>query len=196
MLKCGWHLRKPVAGRVLSVDIQNPAEETVQAVSSVLLQGGVVLYPSDTVYGLLADSRSESALNRITALKDYNSPRPFIVLVGSILDAMEKTTSVSCRDYMEKYWPGPVTLLLPGVEGKIALRWPADPFSNAVLAASEVSPVTTSANLKGGVNPCAVDEIPDSIIQGVDLVIDGGPLQGREPSMILDLTGEEPVRIR
>lgn len=185
-----------MAGRILTVDIQNPAEETVQAVSSVLLQGGVVLYPSDTVYGLLADSRSESAFNRITDLKGYYSPRPFIILVGSVKDALSRTTFFNRQDLMEKYWPGPVTLLLPCYEGKIALRWPADPFSNAVLAASGVFPVTTSANLKGGVNPCAVADIPDSIIQGVDLVVDGGSLQGREPSMIIDLTGAEPVRVR
>ena len=185
-----------MAGRALSVDIQNPAEEIVQAVSSVLLQGGIVLYPSDTVYGLMADSRSESACLRIAALKGYDKPRPFIVLVGSVQDAIEKTSSVIYRGYMEKYWPGPVTLLLPGVQGKIALRWPVDPFSTAVLAVSGLYPLTTSANLKGGAIPCSVADIPDSIVQGVDLAIDGGPLQGREPSMILDLTGDEPVRVR
>ncbi|PIE51225.1 hypothetical protein CSA37_12805 [Candidatus Fermentibacteria bacterium] len=186
-----------MAGRTIQADVMNPSEEVVSAASSVLHEGGIVVYPSDTVYGLMAGSESKDAHSRIIHLKGYSEPRPFIHLVGSFEDAMERTTGKSnLQQWMEKYWPGPVTLLLPKGKEKIAIRIPADPLSRAVLSVSGLCLISTSANLKGEDDPLSTNDIPESILAGADLVIDGGTLTRRKPSMIIDISGPKPVRLR
>lgn len=190
-----------MTGRILK-----PCEETVKAVSSILSAGGLVVYPSDTVYGLLAHARSREACIRLALLKGYDSPRPFIVLTESIDEALLLTTKRDARSQMEKFWPGPVTLILPaspdvpswllGPAGGIALRVPADPLSQSILRETSLNLVSTSANHSGGMNPVDPARIPESILEGVQAVIDGGVLFGRKPSRVIDLTGDEPKILR
>ncbi len=190
-----------MAGRVLK-----PCEETVIAVSSVLSEDGLVVYPSDTVYGILANARSRKACRKLALLKGYLTPRPFIVLAKSIDEAISLTSRKSARSVMEMHWPGPVTLVLPaspgtpewlsGKGGGVALRVPADPLSKAILRETSMNLVSTSANLSGGVDPVDLSQIPASILEGVQMVIDGGSLQGRKPSKVIDLTESEPRILR
>lgn len=195
-----------MAGRILEVALDLPAEVTVEKVASVLLQGGVAVYPSDTVYGLLADAGSMEACLRMSSLKGYESPRPFIILVDGIEAALLMTSDRNARTAMEKYWPGPVTLLFPAsadvpvwlrsVSDSVALRYPADLLSTELLANTGTNLVSTSANIRNGPNPLSVDDIPEEIREGADIILDGGVLSGRKPSRIIDLTGDQPATVR
>ncbi len=163
------------------------------------------MYPSDTVYGLLADGFSEDACRRLASLKGYPGPRPFILLVGDIPEALLLTRCKKTAGFMEKHWPGPVTLVVPassavppwaiGETGGVALRVPADWFSGSLLRETGLKLASTSANMAGGPVPLSLSGVPKSILEGADFVVDGGELTGR-PSKIFDLTGEEPRRIR
>ncbi len=179
---------------------------TAEAVSSVILQGGVALYPSDTVYGLLADGFSEAACGKLYELKGYTAPRPFILLVPSVEDALVLTSDKTLGKEMERHWPGPVTLVVPasdevpdimvGGTGGVALRLPDHAFSRAILQRTGLFLASTSANLMGEPFPLSLEDVPPGIIDGVDIAVDGGTLEDRRPSRILDLTGGSPVFLR
>lgn len=206
MKRYSLHSRRPVAGKVLPVDIHNPSEETIDEVSSVLCRGGAVVYPSDTVYGILADADRRASCSHVASLKGYTELRPFIVLLNSIDSAMELTSRIDADEIMNKYWPGGVTLVFPasdtapewlvGKKGTIAMRMPADPLTKAVLKGTGLKLVSTSANQRGGETPLSLADIPEAVKSLASLILDGGALAGREPSRILDFTGNRPVILR
>jgi L-threonylcarbamoyladenylate synthase len=206
MKRYSLRLRLPVAGEILPVDIANPCEETVWKVSSALLEGGIVVYPSDTVYGILADANNKEVYREVALAKGYTESKPFIILAGSIAAALEMTSGIDAEEIMKKYWPGPVTLVFPasgtvnewqvGGTGTIALRVPADPLTTAVLARSGLKLVSTSANQRGGPSPLSLDDIPETLKSLSSITLDGGRLAGREPSRILDYTGSKPLILR
>lgn len=178
----------------------------MSAVSSILMGGGVVVYPSDTVYGLLTDGWSEEACRKLAALKGYDSQRPFIVLAENIETACGLTSTKNSEGIMKRYWPGPVTLVLPasdavpgwllGPSGGVAVRIPSDPLSEAIIEATPTGLVSTSANIAGGTVPLELSQVPDSILRSADAVIDGGTLHARRPSRVIDLTGGEAKVLR
>ncbi len=186
--------------RILT-DIGNPQEEVVEKASSVLLSGGLVLYPSDTVYGLLCRADDRDAVARLRELKGYDGPRPFILVVSGVEMARTLTGGITLEihDILAKYWPGPVTLVLSAgpccpvwvtaEDGSVALRHPADPLSTGLLAGVKKPLVSTSANLAGRPEPLAPDHVPDSLLAGVDLVLDGGELPPSEPSAVIRPAG-------
>jgi len=195
-----------VAGKFLHLDILEPDEETVSAVSCVIKAGGTVIYPSDTVYGIIADSGNRAACQAVAAIKGYSSVRPFIVLVPDIESALTLVSTSGSVVLMRKYWPGPVTMVFkasrivpdwlvsPG--GTVALRQPADKLSQAILKETGRFLVTTSANRKAEPFPLTVESIQAEITLKTDITLDGGSLQSRRPSRILNCTGSIPVELR
>jgi len=185
----------------LSVSLQSKDSLKTAAAStvSVLLSGGVVLYPSDTVYGILCRADRIESVRRVRGIKGYRSGRPFILLV----DGVEMVRSIAdCSDpeiigIMKTRWPGKLTLVLPASEGcpewirgdenTVAVRHPADELSNLVVTACGVPLVSTSANHAGGNFCLDMKDVPDSIRDNTDLVIDGGLLPDSSPSTIIRL---------
>jgi len=174
-------------------------KNTANRISSVILSGGIVLYPSDTVYGLLCRADNRELLKRLSKIKGYTRQRPFILLVDGTV--MVKTVA-DCSDpevigIMECRWPGKLTLVLPaseecpkwvcGDERTVAVRYPADELSNLVLGNCGMPLVSTSANSAGGDSYCDVKDIPGCIKDEVDLVVDAGVLPPSFPSTILCL---------
>lgn len=195
-----------MAGRFLRVNINTPAEEVVETASSVIQAGGSIVYPSDTVYGVIADASCRRAVEAVAAMKGYSVPRPFIVLTGSIGRALELTSRKDAKQIMEQYWPGPVTLVFPasalvhpwllGDSGTVAIRIPSDTLSMEILKHSKLDLITTSANRRGEPFSLLINTICPEIINTVSLVIDGYLLPRRKPSRIIDFTGTTPVEIR
>jgi L-threonylcarbamoyladenylate synthase len=181
----------------IRTDISNPEEEAVREASSVLLGGGIVLCPSDTVYGLLCRADDEDAVSRLRELKGYDGPKPFILIVSGVDMARTLTDgiTIAVQDILARYWPGPVTVVLPAApgcpvwvtagDGSVALRHPADPLSIGLLGEAKQPLVSTSANLAGRPEPLAPDLVPESLLAGVDLILDGGELPPSEPSTVI-----------
>jgi L-threonylcarbamoyladenylate synthase len=168
----------------------------------------VVLYPSDTVYGLLCDAADPDAVRRLGELKGYARRRPFIVLAGDLGEAVriarlgEAAISVARR-----LWPGPLTLVGPAASeapahllsdaGEIAVRCPADPISKMLLELYGAPLVSTSANLAGQPHPASVEEVPSVIRTGCALLLDGGPVAGgRKPSTVARIGPDGPEVLR
>jgi L-threonylcarbamoyladenylate synthase len=152
--------------------------------------GGVVVFPADTVYGLACDPSNEAAVARLYALKGRPPDKPAAVMFFSV--AALPPLAPRTRELAERLLPGAVTLLVPsdlyplaGGAGTLGLRVPDLP------AFADVPPVLqTSANDAGGPDARRLLDVPPSICEGADLVIDGGELAGT-PSTVIDLRDYE-----
>jgi len=173
----------------------------------VLRGGGVVLLPTDTVYGIAVRAEAPGATGRLFALKDRAEGQPVAVLVADVAQALElvEAPEPAVRRLMGEQWPGPLTLVmrrsgtaapleLGGDPSTVGVRCPDHDFVRAVAA--EVGPLaTTSANRHGEPTPTTAAEAAASLVGAVDLVVDGGRL-GAIASTVVDLTGAEPVVLR
>lgn len=181
------------------IDTDKPVLENIEQVCSCLLSGGIVLYPSDTVYGLLCRADYKESVERLSALKGYKERRPFILIVDGISMAESLTDGIDpeVMEILKLRWPGKLTVVLPsgdgcptwvrGEDSTVALRHPADPLSGQLLKRCGVPLVSTSANLSGMKPILNLTEIPESILDGVDIILDAGTLPPSSPSTILRL---------
>lgn len=189
-----------MAARSILIDREDPSPEACRVAAGVLTGGGLLIYPSDTVYGVLCPAAMQHSVRRVGRLKGYTGDKPFILLVPSVEAALQFSQPVpGAEEAMKTHWPGPVTLVLPASDrapswvcandGTVALRVPSDPLSRRIL--DSVMPLlTTSANLRGGKDPLGLDEVSLRLASGVDLMLDGGRLAGRKPSTMIRVTGE------
>ncbi len=160
--------------------------------------GGVAVFPSDTVYGLACDPQDSAAVQRIYALKRRPQTTPAAVMFFQLEHALDAVPELGPRTAaaLDEILPGPVTLLLPnpqqrfplagGPEGSLGLRVPALPPALAALETVRVPVLQTSANLSGTGDAQSLADVADSIRDGVDQLLDGGPLPGLA-STVIDL---------
>lgn len=174
------------------------------SIASILLGGGVVLMPTDTIYGLHALADHAGAIQRIVEMKVRGAGKPFVVVGASIeqLEELGATFSTSTREILEQLWPGPLTAIVPlrapiaasRGEATIAVRVPALDSLRELL--EQTGPLaSTSANRSG--EPPVVDPkfLSPELHDAVDAIVDQGPRDG-EASVIVDFTGAEPRFIR
>lgn len=166
----------------------------------VLAAGGAVVLPTDTVYGLAALPSVPGATDQLFALKGRAGTQPFAVLVADTAQALElvEPPAPEVRGWMDRHWPGPLTLVLRrspaagalalgGDAGTIGVRCPAHRFVRALAAA--VGPLaTTSANRHGEPSPTTAQAAASSLTATVGLVVDGGPA-GTVASTVVDASG-------
>jgi L-threonylcarbamoyladenylate synthase len=187
-----------------------PADEAAIArAAEILRAGGLVAFPTETVYGLGADATNDRAVAAIFAAKGRPRFNPLIVH----LPDFEQTADCVlinrlARAAAERFWPGPLTLVLPrrketkvsylcsaGLDS-LAVRVPAHPVAQALLAAIGRPLAAPSANVSGGVSPTAAAHVAGGLDGRIDLILDGGPCAVGLESSVLDLTGERPVLLR
>jgi len=185
----------------------NALEETAAAEAARLIQAGdLVVFPTDTVYGLGADIMNSEAIERIYAIKGRDPNKPIAVLVGDTAQLEQLTPNVmgTAAEYAKAFWPGALTLViekrpeLPNVlstSPTIGVRMPAHPFTLALLA--QTGPLaTTSANLSGSENCITAAEVLAQLDGRVALIIDGGTCPTAVPSTVVDCTGIKPIILR
>jgi len=167
-----------------------------------LRRGAVMLYPTETVYGLGCDVRNEKALAKIYALKGRSRGKPFIVLVKDLRMARRIARfSLGAERLARKFWPGPLTLVLPLRKGalparffgkSVALRVSPHPFVRKLFRHIGFPLVSTSANHSGKPSVRSVGELKRQLgarMRKIDMIIDAGTLPRRRPSTIMDFTG-------
>jgi tRNA threonylcarbamoyl adenosine modification protein (Sua5/YciO/YrdC/YwlC family) len=168
----------------------------------VILGGGVVLFPSDTVYGLACSAADAAAVERLYALKGRPPEKAAAVMFFSLDHAFEALGELGprTREAMSRLLPGGVTLLLRNPEHRFALACGSDPGTLGLrvvdvpsLRGVTVPVLQSSANLSGGPDARRLEEVPRSVRDGVDLVVDGGELPG-VPSTLIDLRDYESAR--
>jgi len=189
------------------VDILTPDAAGISRVAELLRAGDVVGFPTDTVYGLGALARHERAVRRVFEVKGRSFSQPLILMVATP-DGLRGWAEVDERalSYMSRWWPGPLTLVLPAAEGvgppltstgrprTIAARIPDHPVALTLLREVGEPLATTSANRSG--EPPALTPLETAWVDGLATVLDGGRAPGAVPSTLLDISGDEPRVLR
>jgi len=176
--------------------------------AAVLRRGGLVAFPTETVYGLGADATNAEAVKRIFAVKGRPIGHPLIVHIGAAdqLDAWADDIAPAARLLADAFWPGPLTMILPrsarvpdavtGGRDTVGVRVPDHPVARALLDAFGGGIAAPSANRFGHVSPTTAAHVTTDLGDDVDLVLDGGPCTVGVESTIVDLTSSEPEILR
>jgi L-threonylcarbamoyladenylate synthase len=197
----------PAPGRRMPAGAGSPVAEVREAVA-ILGSGGIIAYPTETVYGLGADPENLSAVDRVKTLKGGSMDR-LVLLVADSEERMRPWV-VNVREpavlLMRRFWPGPLTLVfeasdrLPGAvrnaRGTVAFRVSPDPVCAALARAFGKPIVSTSANPAGREPARSAEEVRGYFPDGLDAVLDGGPRPGSAPSTLVDVRGDVPRLLR
>jgi len=185
-------------------DIRQQLEKGI----SILKQGGVVVFPTDTVYGLGAASYIPEAVERVYRIKERprNMALPLLLAHTSQIGEVAESVPPIAWLLADKFLPGALTLVLAKSSSvsalvtaggaTIAVRIPAHPVPVALARGLGAPIIGTSANLSGKPAPSTADEVYAQFDGKIDLVIDGGKCSGGRESTIVDVTGEVPVVLR
>ncbi|MFD3440269.1 L-threonylcarbamoyladenylate synthase [Streptomyces sp. NPDC058685] len=180
----------------------------IQQAAGVLRAGGLVALPTETVYGLGANAEDPAAVARIFRVKGRPPSHPLIVHIAAAdqLDDWVEEVPLAARLLAERFWPGPLTLVLRrgrrvpleatgGLE-TVAVRVPDHPVALALLSAFGGGVTAPSANRFGSVSPTTAHHVRAELGDGVDFVLDGGSCEVGVESTIVDVTGETPAILR
>ncbi|HVO18613.1 MAG TPA: L-threonylcarbamoyladenylate synthase [Anaeromyxobacter sp.] len=179
--------------------------ERVEAAAAVLRRGGIVVYPTDTLYALGARADDAAALERLrrAKLRQEGKPLPLLAADRDQVLLVARLEGVADR-VAGRIWPGPLTLVLPALPGvaaavtagtgTVGIRVPASAVARALAARAGFPLVSTSANPAGGPAPSRVSELAPALRRQVDHVLDGGATPGGPPSTVVRLDGES-VRV-
>jgi len=188
--------------------LSSSLKQQVAKAVAILRSGGVVAFPTDTVYGLGCEYHNREAVFRIYEVKGRPSRMALPLLLSSVEQIDEVTLEVPevARQLTAKFWPGALTLILkksPSVPDfitaggdTVAVRVPDHPVPVAIARGLGMPIVGTSANLSGQPSALNAEEVRTSLGERVDIVIDGGRVSGGGESTIIDLSGEKPVVLR
>jgi len=193
---------------ILTVQPGVAGEEALARAAALLLEGELVAFPTETVYGLGAHALDPDAVDAIYEAKGRPPTNPLIVHVADIEGAKRLTAHWPrvAERLAEAFWPGPLTLVLPRAPGipdrvtaglgSVAIRVPAHPVALALLRAAGCPVAAPSANLSNQISPTTADHVLRGLRGRIALVLDGGATPGGIESTVLDLTGEHPVLLR
>jgi L-threonylcarbamoyladenylate synthase len=180
----------------------------VRRAAQILRAGGLVAFPTETVYGLGADAASSQAIKKLYAVKRRPAEHPVIVHFANPDSAFAWAREVppAARTLAERFWPGPLTLVLKrcalakdfvtGGQDTVGLRVPSHPVAHALLAQFGGPVAAPSANRFGHVSPTTAAHVREDLGSDVDLVLEGGPSEVGIESTIVDLSGPRPVLLR
>ena len=184
------------------------AEDLLTEALEVLNHGQVIAFPTETFYGLGADALNERAVARVAALKgrDPNSPLPVIVADEVMLRTVVRTIPPLARRLMDQFWPGPLTLVLPGnpklakallnCNGGIGVRISSHPVAQRLVLELGRPITATSANPSGQVPARSWQAVLAYFAARVGVIIDGGKLKGKKGSTVVEVSGDEIRVIR
>ncbi len=191
----------------LHVDALNPQPGVIAQAAGVLLRGGLVAFPTETVYGLGANALDSAAVEKIYLAKGRPSRNPLIV---HVLDADQARQlcdwSATADSLAAQFWPGPLTLVLPrrgpipdivtGGGPTVALRSPAHPVARALIAAAGAPLAAPSANPSTAVSATRAEHVRSALDGKIDMILDGGQTAGGIESTVVSLVGDRPRLLR
>lgn len=176
--------------------------------ASVLKKGGLVAFPTETVYGLGGDALRPEASRKIYAAKGRPSDNPLIVHIATMkqLEKISRNIPEAAYRLAEQFWPGPLTMVLQKSElvpfettgglDTVAVRMPVHPAALALIRESDVMIAAPSANTSGRPSPTRAEHVAEDLNGKIDMILDGGPVSIGIESTIVDLTGEIPTILR
>lgn len=195
-------------GLLLSVDPERPRQAVIRQAAAILRAGGLVAFPTETVYGLGANALLEAAVLKVFSAKSRPARNPLIAHVADkdMAQRLVRTWPEAAEALARAFWPGPITIVLPrrsnvphvvtaGLD-TVAVRVPAHPTALALLREADVPVAAPSANRSGQVSPTTAAHVRASLGDRIDLIIDGGATQVGIESAVVDLSGRHPALLR
>jgi len=192
----------------LLVSADRPEPGTISRAAAILKEGGIVAFPTETVYGLGADAFNTSAIQKVFEAKGRPSDNPLIVHIAelSYLDSLAVSIPVIGRTLANEFWPGPLTLVLqktsevPGTVtagfDTVAVRMPHHPVALSLIRQVGRGVVAPSANTSGRPSPTTAQHVLDDLDGRIDAVLDAGPTLIGVESTVLDVTSVPPIILR
>ncbi|MEW6624213.1 MAG: L-threonylcarbamoyladenylate synthase [Bacillota bacterium] len=194
--------------RYFKIDPVYPNIMVLKMGAEIIIEGGIVAFPTETVYGLGADGLNEDALERIFFAKGRPMDNPLILHISSIKNVRDVASYVplSAKKAMRAFWPGPLTVVLPksyqipdevtaGLP-TVAVRMPAHPLALKLIKLARVPVAAPSANLSGRPSPTTGLHVLRDLKGKIEMIIDGGPARWGIESTVVDFTSDVPTILR
>ncbi len=164
----------------------------------ILNNGGVIIFPTETVYGIGADIKNKEAINKIYKIKKRDLNKPLSYHIGSLDQIDINSIDKKYKKLIDKFWPGPLTLIYydKKYHDVIGVRYPSCPIFLKIAQAFGRPIAGTSVNFSNQGSIFSFRDINKEIIDQVDLAIDAGETEFKQESTILDISGGEPVVVR
>ncbi len=194
--------------KILKIDKDNIDLVKIREAADVLKNGGLVAFPTETVYGLGANALDDNAISKIFATKARPLNNPLTVHISDKEDLSDiiECISETASNLMDNFWPGPLTLVMnksPKLSDTVSaglysvgVRMPSHPIALALINASGFPIVAPSANMSGHSSPINATQVIENLIGKVDLIIDGGETFIGIESTVLDITVNPPLILR
>lgn len=193
---------------VEKVEKDNPDIKTIHKAADIIKKGGVVAFPTETVYGLGANSFDDKAVDKIFIAKGRPQDNPLILHVNNVEEVymLVETVDKRAKKVMESFWPGPLTLIfkksekvskkLTGGLSTVAIRMPKHKIASEIIKYSKVPIAAPSANLSGKPSPTNAEHVIRDLYGRVDMIIDGGDTGIGVESTVLDISQDMPTILR
>ena len=191
------------------VDLRQPeAMEIIQTAAKILQEGGLVAFPTETVYGLGGNGLDGTACEKIYIAKGRPSDNPLILHISEFeeLNPIVREISPAAQKLMDAFWPGPLTMVFPksdivpekatGGLDTVAVRFPNHPVARAIIKAAGLPIAAPSANSSGKPSPTRASHVEFDLNGKIDMIVDGGAAEWGLESTIVDVSGEVPMILR
>ncbi len=194
--------------RLIKISTENPEPQLVEAAARILREGGLVAFPTETVYGLGGNGLDSEACKKIYIAKGRPSDNPLILHISQISELRPIVWEIppSAQKLMDAFWPGPLTLIFPksdivpmaatGGLDTVAVRFPSHPVAMAIIRQSGLPIAGPSANSSGKPSPTRASHVEFDLSGKIDMIVDGGAAEWGLESTIVDVSGEVPVILR
>ncbi len=194
--------------KIIKVDEKNLKEDLIKLGANVIKEGGLVAFPTETVYGLGANGLNEEAIEKIFIAKGRPQDNPLILHVASVkqVESLVESIPTEAKILMERFWPGPLTMifkrsnLIPdmitaGLD-TVAIRMPNNHIALELIKTSGVPIAAPSANTSGRPSPTLASHVIEDLNGKIDMIIDGGSTGIGVESTVLDVSGDVPTILR
>lgn len=194
--------------RIVKVESNHPDQDIIQEAGQIIKDGGLVAFPTETVYGLGGNALDVNASHKIYAAKGRPSDNPLIIHIADMksLPAIVSNIPAKAQVLARAYWPGPLTMIFPksdlvpyqttgGLES-VAVRMPSHPVALALIRAGGGYIAAPSANTSGRPSPTSADHVIEDLGDCIDMVVDGGNVEIGLESTIVDFTDTIPTILR
>ncbi len=191
------------------VDLSQPESvEVIQTAARILQEGGLVAFPTETVYGLGGNGLDGAACEKIYLAKGRPSDNPLILHISEFeeLNAIVREISPAAKKLMDAFWPGPLTMVFPKADivpakatgglDTVAVRFPNHPVARAIIKAAGLPIAAPSANSSGKPSPTRASHVEYDLNGKIDMIVDGGAAEWGLESTIVDVSGDVPMILR
>ena len=194
--------------RIRRIDPLYPQPDLIREAASIIKKGGVVAFPTRSLYGLGADAFCKSAVEKIFAMKRRSHDKPILIFINRKCELARFVRYIPpvALHLMEVFWPGKITIIFKASDivpinltagtGKIGIRLPEHPVALAIADAVKYPVTGTSANLSENRGCSSISELDSRIEEKLDLILDAGSLKGGIGSTVVDVTGDYPKILR